>query len=102
MKTKRYNEWKIDWTLIDFESIQPLVEILEFWAKKYSRDNWKLWGEKMKREEILKSLMRHVIAYQQGEDIDEESWCKHIGCMMANLMFLEYHTNICKKEDKEV
>ena len=92
METKRYNEWKIDWTLIDFQSLKPLVEILEFWAKKYGRENWKLWGDKMTREEITKSLTRHLFAYLDGEDIDEESGCKHIWCMMANLMFLEHHT----------
>ena len=51
-----------------------------------------LWGDKMTREEITKSLTRHLFAYLDGEDIDEESGCKHIWCMMANLMFLEHHT----------
>jgi hypothetical protein len=32
----------------------------------------------MTREEINKSLTRHLFAYLDGEDIDEESGCKHI------------------------
>ena len=91
METKRYNEGKPDYTLIDFKSLLPLVEILTYWTEKYERDNWKLWGEKMSEDEIKKSLARHTLAYLDGEDTDPESWVSHIGHIMANCMFIQYH-----------
>ena len=31
----RYNEGKPQWSLVDFKSLEPLVEVLGFGAKKY-------------------------------------------------------------------
>ena len=37
----RFNEGKIAWELMDFKSLEPLIEVLMFGATKYSKDNWK-------------------------------------------------------------
>lgn len=34
----RYNEGKTRWSLVHFPSLEPLVRVLEFWAKKYTKD----------------------------------------------------------------
>ena len=83
----RFNEGKMAWELVDFESLEPLVEVLMFGATKYSKDNWKK-GQAI--TELLGSLFRHIIAFQNGEDLDEESGKSHIGHAMCNLMFIQY------------
>ena len=83
----RFNEGKMAWELVDFESLEPLVEVLMFGATKYSKDNWKK-GQAI--TELLGSLFRHIIAFQKGEDLDEESGKSHIGHAMCNLMFIQY------------
>jgi len=83
----RFNEGKMAWELVDFESLKPLVEVLMFGATKYSKDNWKK-GQAI--TELLGSLFRHIIAFQNGEDLDEESGKSHIGHAMCNLMFIQY------------
>lgn len=86
-KALRYNEGKPQWSLVDFESLEDMVKVLEFGAKKYSRDNWK---KGLYTVEICESLLRHVFKYLSGEDIDPESGEPHIGSIQANSMFLGY------------
>lgn len=86
-KALRYNEGKPQWTLVDFDSLEPLVRVLEFGATKYSRDNWK---KGLSRDSILDSLTRHLVKLIGGEEIDEESKCHHMGHIMANAMFYIY------------
>ena len=83
----RFNEGKMAWELVDFKALEPMVEVLMFGASKYSKDNWKK-GQAI--TELLGSLFRHIIAFQKGEDLDEESGKSHIGHAMCNLMFIQY------------
>ena len=92
----RHNKGKLEWDQIDFESLEPLVEVLMFGETKYSRDNWKK-GQLI--TELLGSLFRHIIAFQKGEDLDSESGKSHIGHAMCNLMFIQYVLNNHKQFD---
>lgn len=89
MKTQalRYNNGKPKWSLVDFNSLKPMVAILEFGAKKYSKDNWK---KGMPMSEVIESLLRHTFALLNGEMDDQESKLTHIGHIQCNAMFLAY------------
>jgi hypothetical protein len=91
----RFNEGKRQWALVDFESLEPMVEVLEFGAKKYSPDNWK---KGLPVRSIVESLLRHIFAFLRGQDKDPESGISHIGHMMCNLMFLSYVMKHKKEE----
>ena len=83
----RYYDGKLCWSLVDFNSLQDMVRVLEFGAKKYNRDNWKLG---LPTKQICESMLRHIFAYLQGEDNDPESGIPHIGHIQCNAMFLDY------------
>lgn len=83
----RYNQGKPQWSLVDFDSLEGLVHVLEYGAQKYARDNWK---KGMPVTQVTESLMRHLFAFLRGEDLDSESGCRHISHVMCNVMFLEY------------
>lgn len=83
----RYNEGKLQWSLIDWKSLEGLVRVLEMGAKKYARDNWK---KGMPVTQVSESLMRHLFAFMSGEDKDPESGLNHLSHVMCNAMFLEY------------
>jgi len=83
----RYNQGKLEWSLVDFDSLEGLVRVLEYGKDKYARDNWKLG---MPVTQVTESLMRHLFAFAKGEDIDPESGCRHISHVLCNAMFLEY------------
>ena len=89
-KGLRYNKEKLKWSLVDFESLEEMVKVLEFGAEKYEPDNWK---RGLPTLEICESLLRHVFAYMRGEDIDPESGRSHIGHILCNGMFLSYMQN---------
>jgi hypothetical protein len=87
-KGLRYNEGKRKWSLVHFKSLEPMIEVLEFGAKKYAVDNWKKGFD---QKEILESLQRHLAKLFDGEEIDSESGLHHIGHIMCNAMFYSYY-----------
>ena len=91
----RFNGGKPQWAIVDFKSLEPMVEVLEFGAKKYARDNWK---KGLPTREICESLLRHIFAYLDGEDVDPESGISHIGHMQCNTMFLAYMERELKEQ----
>lgn len=91
----RYNEGKREWSLVDFESLEPMVEVLEFGAKKYAPHNWK---KGLSTTKILESMLRHVFELLQNKDLDEESKLPIIGHVMCNAMFYAYMVKHKKDE----
>lgn len=101
-RADRANQGKMDWGLVDFKALEPMVEVLMFGAEKYSksinindiavytsgRNNWK---KGLPISETFGSLMRHLIAFKGGEDVDPESGKSHLGHAMCNLMFISYY-----------
>lgn len=83
----RFNKGKLQWNLVDFPSLEPMVKVLEFGAQKYSAHNWK---KGLKITETIDSMMRHLIALLDGEDNDPESGLPHIGHIQCNAMFLAF------------
>jgi hypothetical protein len=71
----RYNMGKLEWSLVDFDSLEGLVKVLEYGCHKYARNNWK---KGMPVTKVSESLMRHLFAFLRGEDVDPESGCRHI------------------------
>lgn len=85
----RFNEGKVDWTLLDFKACEPLAQAMMYGATKYARENWKQTCKNP--NEHLQSAMRHLIAIIQGEEYDE-SLVRHTGHVMANMMMYNFHT----------
>lgn len=86
-KAMRFNSGKLQWSLVHYKSLEPMVKVLMFGAKKYSADNWK---KGLDNKQILESLQRHLAAIMDGEEYDRESGLPHIGHIMCNAMFFSY------------
>lgn len=83
----RFNEGKPQWSLVDFDSLIPMVRVLEYGCKKYARENWK---KGLPTREICESMIRHCMRLLEGEYYDKESGEPHAGHIMCNAMFLDY------------
>jgi hypothetical protein len=84
----KFDTDKLDYTLLPWDSIEDIVKVLEFGARKYARDNWK----NVEAERYVKAAFRHLIAYQQGERSDQEtglSHLAHLGCCVLFLLSME-------------
>lgn len=86
-KGLRYNDNKTRWTLLDFDAVEGMVKVLEFGSKKYNDHNWK---KGLKTTEIVDSMMRHMTAYLNGEQLDKESGLPHVDHIQCNAMYLSY------------
>lgn len=125
MGALRYNDNKPQWSLVDFNSLEPLVRVLEYGEHKYSifedhfenrykgsdiskekviEDDLQLissgrnnWKLGFDNNKLLESLARHLFALMRGEINDPESGLPHIGHVLANSMFYAYHNEVKSK-----
>jgi hypothetical protein len=97
-KSLNHNEGKPRPSLIlkDMKkSFEALMEVREFGCKKYDRMNWSVSkGTEHSKEfldENIDSMLRHIMAYMEGESIDNESGCHHLAQAAIRCMFaIEY------------
>lgn len=80
----KHDDGKVRPTLFPWESMRPVLAVLEFGARKYSPGGWRTVGV----ERYANALLRHTIAWQLGESCDEESGLPHLWHMATNALFL--------------
>lgn len=94
----RFNQGKLQWHLVDFRALVPMVQVLMFGKNKYAEDQWK---NGLSKKEILDSLHRHTFAMLSGELVDPESGELHIGHALCNLLFYSYFTTVNTEKARE-
>lgn len=82
-RSLRYNNGKPDYSLIPMASLAEVARVLEYGASKYARGNWL---KPTSWETSFGCLMRHMSAWQAGEDNDPESGFSHLGHATCNLL----------------
>lgn len=85
MTGQRDNSGKPRLDLISPWALEGLAQILTYGANKYAEHNWRAglsWSQ------TVASLMRHLVAFMRGEDMDPESGLPHIDHVLCNAMFL--------------
>ena len=98
-KAKRFNEGKRRWSLLDLKTLEGLIQVLEFGAEKYGDYNWQ---KGLPVTEVYESLMRHIIAWKDGKDIDDESGLSHLDHAICNLYFLKWYSfNLPEVDDRK-
>ena len=81
--------------LLDPISLQGTASVLSFGAEKYSPDGWRA-GIEYRR--IYAALMRHMMAWWNGEDLDPETGLSHIHHAACNIMFLQNYIETGREE----
>lgn len=74
------------WSLVPWAAMSKVRDVLEFGARKYSPDNWRKVPNA--RERYKESLLRHILAYQAGEETDSESGLPHLAHAACCVLFL--------------
>lgn len=87
----KYDEGKLQYSLIPPIATKALAEVLTFGAKKYAPNSWQNVPDAERR--YLDALMRHLEAYRAGEEIDPESGLSHLAHLLCNVSFLLHFQN---------
>jgi hypothetical protein len=81
----RYNDGKADFSLIPLCTLEDEAKVWEYGKKKYAAWNW---AKGMDWSIPFACAMRHMAAWQRGEELDPESGLPHLAHAMCNLRML--------------
>ncbi len=71
--------------LLPMDSLVEVARVLSFGANKYAPRNWELgmdWGR------LQGALLRHLAAWDQGQNLDPETGLPHLAHMACNALML--------------
>lgn len=83
---KKFDGEKPRFSLIPGGVLPPVINVLEFGAKKYSENNWR--NVENARTRYFDAAHRHLDAWWNGESADPESGEHHLAHAICCLMFL--------------
>lgn len=92
----RFNAGKPDFSLIPMTLLEGEARVWAYGAKKYKAWNWM---KGMDWNVPFACAMRHMAAWQRGEDTDPETGESHLDHAMCNLRMLRYYTDYYKEGD---
>lgn len=69
------NTGKLEWHYVPFDALEATVKVLNYGAKKYDKDNWRL--VKNREEVYYDACMRHIFKWLAGETEDPETKLSH-------------------------
>lgn len=71
--------------LLSTEALLQIANVMGYGAKKYSAHNWRggiAWSR------VIAAALRHITAFNAGENLDPETGLSHIAHASCCLMFL--------------
>ena len=81
----KFDQDKLPLHLLSTEALNQTAAVLKFGAQKYAEHNWRkgfTWSRP------LSAALRHITAFNNGEDKDPESGLSHLAHAMCCIMFL--------------
>lgn len=97
-KAKKFDEGKPRMDLFPSDALLSVGLTLGYGAEKYGAHNWR---NGMEWSRMYAAAMRHLLAWNKGEDCDEESGYLHLSHAICCLLFLlEYHLQNTGKDDR--
>ena len=81
----KHDQGKVRPTLVPSSLVLAVAKIREYGCEKYhDPDNWK----QVEPQRYRDALYRHLLAYFNGEELDEESGLPHLHHAACNIAFL--------------
>ena len=78
----KYDNEKLRWDLLPLEDIEDVVKVYTEGAKKYVPNSWQNLTDGYNRYKA--AMFRHLLEYEKGNTIDEETGCKHLAQVVWN------------------
>ena len=87
---KKFDGDKPRWDLLPLDSVREIVRVLTYGSNKYSDNNWQSLDKPIDR--YYAALMRHIVAWRTGEDVDPETGIQHLAHAGCCILFLLWFT----------
>ena len=94
---KKFDKDKRRWRLLPYEVLEQVVAIFDFGANKYGVDNWKNCDD---WDRYFDAMMRHLMAWRQGEIVAPESGQHHLAHVICNAWFLIWADQNGKRDNE--
>jgi len=91
----KHDHEKPRWDLLPLSTLAGAVRVLTFGAGKYSPDNWMHVPDPVRR--YYAAMMRHLAAWQAGEERDPETGEGHLDHAICCLLFLRWHDSKARR-----
>lgn len=76
---------KLPISLVPMEIIRNIAAIRQYGKEKYNApNNWVI----VEKQRYIDAMWRHLIAYQEGHDVDDESGLPHLWHAACNMAFI--------------
>jgi hypothetical protein len=82
----KYDKDKPQWSLMPWNALKDVVDVLTYGAKKYAPDNWKIVPNA--RQRYIDAGFRHFTSYANGEKNDCETGMNHLAHAICCMLFL--------------
>ena len=92
----RFNGGKPDFSLLPLCTLEDEVRVWMYGKAKYAAWNW---AKGMQWSVPLACLLRHLAAWQRGEELDAESGLPHLAHAMCNLRMLTLYSHTYPEGD---
>lgn len=97
MEGKKFDDGKPRVGLLSSDAILEIAKVATMGATKYTDHNWR---SGMKWSRLMDAAQRHLLQYNKGNRIDDESKISHLAHVAWNIMaLLEYEVNKVGEDD---
>ena len=84
-QSAKADKGKLELSLVNPELVKAVAEVRMYGTEKYGdSENWR----KVEPKRYVDALYRHLLAYIEGNEVDEESGLSHLAHMACNISFL--------------
>lgn len=90
------DKFKTAYGLIPFEALEGVAKVFDMGCEKYGRHTWK---NGLEWDRTYSALLRHLFAWIEGQDNDDESGLSHLDHALAQLLILRYYVLNNRGED---
>ena len=87
----KFDNDKPRWDLLPWTEVEEVVKVLTHGAKKYDDHNWQ--KVEPAKQRYFSAALRHMVAWFNGEKIDQDSGRHHLACAICSLLFLMWKDN---------
>lgn len=90
---------KLRWELLPLEDVEDIVRVYTAGAKKYGPDQWQNLPDGIRRYKA--ALLRHLVEFDKGNEIDEETGCRHLAAVAWNAIAMLHISKQQKKNGNQ-